>query len=125
MPYTTPTADQFYTRFPIFEDEDEERIDALLAEAASQIDTNWREADYQPAIMYLAAHMLATDNADAGSEVEIGGVSTISSESFAGMSVSYSSGPQTGAAASKYGSTEYGRRFYGLLIKNVPGVAVA
>lgn len=126
MPYTIPTADDFVTRFPIFENEDEDRITALLAEAASQIDASWREADYQPAIMYLAAHMLATDNSQSGEEVEFGGPGTISSESFAGMSVSYSAGAsQSGVMNTQYGATEYGRRYYALLRKNKGGPIVS
>lgn len=126
MPYTIPTADQFFERFPIFEDADEDTITALLAEAASQIDNSWREADYQPAIMYLAAHMWALDNSQSGEEVEIGSPGSISSESFAGMSVSYSSSPMSsGVSATGYGQTEYGRRYYQLLLKNKPGVVVA
>lgn len=127
MPYTIPTTDQFYERFPIFEDADEDALALIIAEAASQIDDSWREADYQPAIMYLAAHMLALDNSGAGQEVEIGQPpGSISSESFAGMSVSYSTNSQaSGVSATGYALTEYGRRYYQLLKKNKPGVAVA
>jgi hypothetical protein len=126
MPYTVPTTDQFYERFPIFENYDEDALTAILAEAAAQIDNSWREQDYQPAIMYLAAHMIALDNSQAGEEVQIGEPGTISSESFAGMSVSYASTPQaSGVSTSGYAATSYGRRYYQLLIKNKPGVVVA
>jgi hypothetical protein len=126
MPYTIPTADDFFTRFPIFEDKDEDMVTAILAEAASAIDESWRETDYQPAILYLAAHLIATDNTDAATDVEFGPPGVVSSESFAGMSVGYGKVPAASAAnASVYGATEYGRRYYSLLVKNKPGVTVA
>ena len=128
MPYTIPTTDDFYTRFPIFEawNLDDDQLAAIIAEAASQIDETWREADYQPAILYLSAHMVALDNSTEGEEVTIGGPGNVQSESFAGMSVSYSKQNLTsGVSSTTFGSTEYGRRYYALLLKNKPGVAVA
>jgi hypothetical protein len=125
MPYTTPTLAQFRARFPIFEDAEDSLIEALLAEAAGQIDTSWREADYQPAILYLTAHLLATDNSGEGEDVEIGGATGgIASESWGSMSVSYATKDTANAAASAstWGSTEYGRRFYTLLRANKPAV---
>jgi hypothetical protein len=125
MPYTTPSLAQFRARFPVFEDAEDPLIEALLAEAAGQIDTSWREVDYQPAIMYLAAHLLATDNSAEGEEVEVGGsTGGIASESWGSMSVSYDTSAKsaTAASSSEWGSTEYGRRFYSLLKKNKPGI---
>ena len=126
MPYTIPTNDQFTTRFPIFEDYDDDALTAIIKEAADQIDDTWREQDYQPAIMYLAAHMIALDNSGAGEDVTVGGPAILSSESFAGMSVSYSQlAMSSGVSSTTYGTTEYGRRYYALLLKNKPGIAVA
>jgi hypothetical protein len=126
MPYTIPTSDDFFARFPIFEDADDDTITALIAEAASAIDESWREADYQPAILYLTAHLWALDNSQAGEDVTIGGPGNVQSESFAGMSVSFAKQSLTsGVSSTTYGSTEYGRRYYALLLKNKPGIAVA
>ena len=130
MPYTTPTVDQFRSRFPIFEDAEDELIEALLSEAASQIDTSWREADYQPAIMYLTAHLLATDNSSEGDSVEFGGAGagTIASESFGALSVSYAtksgSNASNAAWAAEYETTEYGRRYLRLLKLTKPAIMV-
>lgn len=128
MPYTLPTAEEFTTRFPIFADKDETLITIIIAEASSSVDTEWEEADYQPAIMYLAAHLLATDNSEEGSAVEIGNGSSgaIASESFGPLSVSYASGGAADDAASKsqWGSTSYGRRYYNLLRRNKTGIVV-
>jgi hypothetical protein len=126
VPYTTPTYEEFITRFPIFEDKEKPTVEALLAEAATQIDNSWVETDYQSAIMYLTAHLLATDNSGEGEEVEIGGANNgvIASESFGPMSVGYATGGASGSLSSsdQYGSTVYGRRFLALLRKNKPAI---
>lgn len=128
MPYVVPTVDQFLTRFPIFSDEDEDRIAMVIAEASRMIDQTWREADYQPAILYLAAHLLATDNSGEGESVEIGaaGAGRIQSESWPGMSVTYGAGNMQGSLSKNeaFGSTEYGRRFLSLLRLNKPAIVV-
>lgn len=129
MPYTVPTLQQFRSRFPIFEDTDDGVIEALLIEASGQVDTSWRESDYQPAIMYAAAHLVATDNSGEGEEVERGaaGGGQIASESFGQMSISYSTGssqPGSLSASERWGSTEYGRRYLALLKQNKPAIVV-
>lgn len=126
MPYTTPTREEFKTRFPIFAAKTDEAIDAALLEASGQVDESWREQDYQIALMYLAAHLLATDNSAAGEEPEIGAAAgQVASESFGGMSISYASTSESNAAnKSQWGTTEYGRRYYGYLIKNRYGPVV-
>jgi hypothetical protein len=132
MPYTTPAYTDFIARFPIFNDiatYPQTVVEAILAEAALQLDQDWREVDYQPALMYLAAHMLAIDNSSEGASVDIGpGPTSVASESFSGMSVSYRSvtpTPGTAAASSTYGSTAYGRSYFNLLKKNKPAVVIA
>lgn len=129
MPYDLPTVDQFKARFPIFEDVDDAQIEAMMAETKTSIDDSWIEDDYQPAVMYLVAHLLATDNSGAGEDVVIGssGAGGIASESFGGgLSVSYDKGQSTGSLSSsdRYGTTEYGRRFLALLRSNKPAIVV-
>jgi hypothetical protein len=100
-------------------------VEALIAEATNTIDTSWREVDYKPAIMYLTAHLISTDNSGEGESVNIGGAgASIASESFGGMSISYdkSRAASDAAANSQWGSTEYGRRFYQLLKVNKPAI---
>jgi hypothetical protein len=81
MAYVAPTADEFLTRFPEFEGQDD-AIDNALIEAGRAVDTNWTEGDYKPAIMYYAAHLLtASEIASSGKE--------IASESIGPLSVSY------------------------------------
>lgn len=58
MPYSTPSAAQFRARFPEFTASDPD-IDAVIAAAMLWVDVGqWDEGDYQPAILYLAAHYL-------------------------------------------------------------------
>jgi hypothetical protein len=123
--YDIPTTDEFFTRFPIFEDADEDTIAAFIQEASGHVDTGWRDVDYKPAIMYLAAHLYATDNSEAGSEVEIGpSQGAVQSENFGPMSVSYASKSGTLSDSEEFGGTSYGRRFLSLLRLNQPPVVV-
>lgn len=128
MPYTVPTSAQFKARFPVYEDLEDAYVDLLLAEASGQVDTSWIEADYQPAIMYLAAHLIATDasgNSGDDEEEADGGDGPISSENFGVLSVTYDT--SKGSASSNQSSsglerTEYGRRYLSLLKKNKPAI---
>jgi hypothetical protein len=130
MAYDPPTYADFIARFPIFNNValyPQAVVEALIVEATNNIDNSWIEEDYKPAIQYLTAHMLALDNSSEGSEVQIGGLTNIAAESFAGMSVSYKTAdsPPGSAAGSSFGSTSYGRRYWALLQKNKPAVVVA
>lgn len=131
MPYTIPTVDQFRARFPNLSEQydDDALITLLIDEASGKVSTAWLETDYQPAILYLTAHLLATDNTGEGEDVEIGAAgSGIKSESFgSGLSVTYGSDGVTDTTLSSsemYGSTVWGRRFYQLLILNNPAIMV-
>lgn len=130
MAYTVPDYAAFIARFPIFDNTvtwPQSVVELVIAEAARTIDTTWREVDYEPAILYLSAHLLALDNSEEGGEIEIGGPQVLASESFAGMSMGYKAvgSPDGSAGASSYGATSYGRRYYTLLRNNKPGVVIA
>jgi len=126
MAYTLPTLEQFKTRFPtVVVGKSDELLQMYLDEAAAQVDTSWREADYQLAIMLLAAHnIVSEDTATSGGGGGSAGSGIVASESFGGMSISYegSGSGQDPATSSPWGSTEYGRRFYNLLKLNKPAI---
>jgi hypothetical protein len=127
MAYVAPTYAEFVARFPIFGDKDQSYIEAMIVEANRSVDQSWTDGDYKTAIMYLAAHLIATDNMEAGSSVVFGpGSGAVASESFGGMSISYEKTPgaDDSAAKSQWGSTEYGRRFYRLLKLNKSSITV-
>lgn len=116
MAYDAPTVEQFKERFPRFADADEYFLELLLAEALTQVDDSWVEADYANAILYLMAHLYAMET---GSQADRPG--TIVAESFAGLSVSYGTGNV--ASASNYDATEYGRRYAALRKRSFPPIA--
>lgn len=122
MPYTEPTVDDFKTRFPEIDAEDDQ-IQIAIDDAADMVDETWLEKDFQKAILFLAAHYV-TINApeEAGA---IGDEQSIASESFGPISVSYQ---KTEAGASSpgttFGTTGYGRRYLELLKLNFPGILV-
>lgn len=126
MPYVKPTVDQFTERFPIFEDRDEDQIQICIDEASRSVDDGWVEADYQPAILYLAAHLLVTDFSQTGEQVGgTTGQGAVTSESFGGMSISYATEQANSLTSSaEFGSTSYGRRYLTLLRNNNPPIVV-
>jgi hypothetical protein len=123
MAHTPPTPEEFKTRFPVFASETDERVQIFLTEAGNNIDDTWEESDYAPAIMYLAAHLLKTEN-DGTADDASASSGPITSESFAGMSRSYDASKMSAAQKSMYGGTIYGQRYYVLLLKNKPSIMV-
>lgn len=122
MSYDAVTTDQFFERFPQYAAADEDLLTLLLAEASVQVDNSWIEEDYQTAILYLTAHMLANELA-AGLGAA-GASGPIQSESFGPMSRSYAISASAMTDEGLEG-TVYGRRYRSLRRKSFPGVAVA
>lgn len=130
MPYTLPTAAQFKAKFPTFAAVAEPTITLAIQEASASVDTGWIEADYQPAIMYLAAHIMTIDgvviagsdlggaggviNAGLVSEMKVGDVSVKLAGNASGG----------GGSGSTYATTGYGQRYLELLRRNQPAIAV-
>lgn len=114
MPYTTPTSDQFYEKFPEFEDIDDAKIDAAIAEAP--VDETWMEADYQPAILYYAAHIISVGEAGAAAF----GQDDLKSISIGPLSLSYGGK----LSASDFNTTSYGQFYLSIRARNVPAIAV-
>ena len=126
MAYEPVTLEMFRARFPVFGEAPDEQVQLILAEASTRVGTTWKDTDYQPAILYLTAHLLATDASQEGDAVGVGssGGGGIASESFGGMSISYAGGGPTtnwGAVRAFYETTEYGRRFYRIMKNNFGG----
>jgi hypothetical protein len=124
MTITPPAAAELQARYPEFAGVGTGLIDLIIADAAAYVDTTWRTVDQIPAILALAAHMLAVEGKGTGggsavsgpvSSVKVGDVST----TFAGVA--------SGGAASMdgFGSTSYGLAFLRLRRRNFPAVAVA
>lgn len=132
MPYTTPTLEQFRTKFPTFSGVADATINAASDEARSSVDTTWIEADYQPAILYLAAHILTIDGAliaasDLGGAGGIVGAGLVSDMKVGDVSVKMAGSASGGGGSgfsSGYATTPYGRRYLELLRRNHPAVAL-
>jgi hypothetical protein len=115
MSYIAPTLDEFVVQFPEFIEQPSARINAALATAALTVDDAWLEQSYQPAILWLAAHILsrqqvAASFADAPGE--------IASESIGRISVSYRAGTPGFASLS---TSMYGAEYLALLRGNHAG----
>lgn len=122
MPYTLPTVDQLRERFnEKFDDVDDFLIESAIDEAAGCVDTTWQEDDYQPAIMFLAAHNLIEEDALGDRDTGVSG--PIVSEKLGDASANYAN-PQNNESNSVYGSTVYGRRFARLQKRNFSGATL-
>jgi len=133
MAITPPTAAQFKARYPEFAAVSDTLIDLVLADAAEFVAETWRQADRIPAVMALAAHMLAMEGEPQRSAGGSGGASTVSgpvqsakvgdvSVTFKGWSVG--GGGSSGPISDSYVQTAYGQRFLTYLRRNFPAVVV-
>lgn len=129
MPYTIPTLSDFRTKFPTFAGVADATITAAITEASASVDQSWIEADYQPAILYMAAHILTLDGALYGDLGSIGGVigaGLVSEAKVGDAQVKLAGGASGGSGAGGGGlaSTPYGLRYRDLLRRNQPAIAL-
>ncbi|QIG73250.1 putative structural protein [Rhizobium phage RHph_N17] len=126
MAWTAPTPAEFKTRFPVFASVDDATVQMILDEAVAEVGETWIEAYRTPGVLYLAAHLLASQglgySAGSGGAAVTGAikrrkVGDVETE-FAGVA--------GGGNGDFYGyaSTIYGQQFMRLLRKNFPAVAV-
>jgi len=113
MAHTPPTLDDFRTRFPEFEDEEDEIVELALSDAQRQVGINWIEADYPLGILFLAAHFVQTG---AGG-YDSGGLRSVS---IGSISVTYADP----AAVTELKKSSYGTRFIQLRRMNCQGPLV-
>lgn len=146
MPIIVPTTNDFTARYPELAEVDAGVINAVLLLASTFIDDTWILSDQQPAILSLAAHLVALekeriDAEEAANETPGGGGSGsvqtyLSSVKFADRSLSYSvaskqstsSGSNTSLDRSSIlaglAATIYGQIYLMLLNRNAPKVLV-
>lgn len=131
MPYTLPTAATFKAKFPTFAAVGDPTITLAIQEAGASVDQTWIEADYQPAIMYLAAHIMTIDGvviagSDLGSASGVINAGLVSEMKVGDVQVklSGSAGGSGGAGAAGLRSTGYGLRYLELLRRNQPAVVL-
>lgn len=127
MAYVEPTLADFRIRFPEFAPVGDALVNVILAEAIPRVGDTWLERDRATAILYLTAHLLASEGEPARSAG--GGVGGSTSGAVKRMKVGdveveyagLGSGSGSGTT-SEYASTVYGRRFLQLMRLNFPGV---
>lgn len=133
MAITPPSAGDFKARYPEFAQVSDTLIDLVLADAAGFVAETWRQADRIPAIMALAAHMLAMEGEPQRSTGGSGGAGAVSgpvqsakvgdvSVTFKGWNVG--AGGSSGPISDSYVQTAYGQRFLTYLRRNFPAVVV-
>ena len=130
MAITLPTAADLKARFPEFAPVADGLVGAVIGEAAGSVDETWRGADRSPAILALAAHMLAlegepgrTNGTSTGAGV--GAVQSIKVGDVETQFGSRGAGVVAGAASLGLTDTTYGQRFIALRRRNFPSVTVA
>lgn len=132
MPYTLPTAAEFKAKFPTFAAVGDPTITLAIIEASASVDTTWIERDYQPAIMYMAAHIMTIDGVviagagmgDAGGVINAGLVSEMKVGDVQVKLAGAAGGSGGAGAATGMRSTGYGLRYLELLRRNQPAVAL-
>lgn len=129
MPYVAPTVAELKTRYPEFKDVAEATVQAALDDAATRVETSWREADFQPAQLLYAAHTMTLAGLGTSREAKFAGLSAagISQIKISSLSLSmakegtYARNP---SRAGELNSTSYGVRFLELMRLNFPAVLV-
>lgn len=121
MSHTVPTAAAFKARHVAFATVADGTVDAFLAEASRSVSTEWIEADYADAIMYLAAHLMQEEGA-AGGQSSVAAAGPIKRVKADTVEIEYAG---LFGLDHALGSTVYGRRFLALRDRNVPRVLVA
>lgn len=133
-----PTADDFFARFPEFSEEDPARVDLILAEAEMSVDDTWIPAHRFYAMLYLAAHIIFSENIAAASyggsvSSESGSVRTagpVSRKTVGPLSVEYQKDSQTTGSSSgalsdpknSLATSIYGARYLEYLAMSHPPV---
>jgi hypothetical protein len=141
--FVAPAVEDFLDRFPEFAEFDEGQIQLVLDEVAPMVDEEWIERDRPAAILYLAAHLIYSQQQAGwmlqsrvtGSSAS-GGTTAgpVLRETVGPLSVMYTSPKQMGVVSQSGGavsassfdleSSPYGLRYLELLRLTAPAVLV-
>lgn len=121
---TVPTAAELQARYPEFAAVGTALVEAVIADAAAYVDDTWREGDRSPAILALAAHMLASEGQGTGGGSAVSG--PVTSVQVGDVSTTFGGAGTSGGMSdlSGLGATAYGVAFLRLRRRNFPAVAV-
>jgi hypothetical protein len=117
-PAVVPNVAAFKAMFPDLANTDDTLVQVALDHAAQFVDESWGNSQAN-AIMYLAAHFMASAHATADTDGRV-----VSSETIGRMSISYAVGSATGTSASALGMSRYGLVFSSLLAAQGFGIAI-
>lgn len=133
MSWTPPSVADIKTRFPEFESVADATMQMILDEAIQTVGVNWIEKDRTPAVLYLVAHLMAAQGFSGGSGSSGGGAAVTGAIKkrkvgdveieFAGVSAS-SGSSSANSTTNGYLSTFYGQKYWELLRRNFPAIAV-
>lgn len=124
MSYVAPTTAELKARFPEFVDIDNAIVTANIVEANRWVDESWFENDYQPAIMFLAAHYMIAAGLLFDSDAGGGASGPIKSESLGDASISYADrfSGSSGSDEIELMTTSHGARFVAIRRANHPAI---
>lgn len=117
----TPTS--FKTRYPAFASVADATVQAALDDAARFVGSNWFAADIDRGIMALAAHMLVTEGALAGTTGATATSGPVTSDKLGDAQTTWG-GWGSSTATSEFAKTSYGLTFLRIMRANVPAVVV-
>lgn len=130
MAYVAPTPAEFKAAFPLFAGVADGPIQFALDEATIYIDDTWGEdLVRRTAVMLYAAHALTLQGLGDGAEAAVIGAGAsdfhiVRSGQFEVQRGTTTSLDGGSGAPDPWGMTSYGRRFYALLLRTIPAVAV-
>lgn len=118
MAYTAPTAADLKSKFQAFAAVADDTINGALNDAARMVDETWTEADFAPARMLYAAHLMTLDGVGKTTEAKLQGFSKLS---IGPLSIERA---EQAGETGELRSTSYGRRFIELCRRNRGGPRV-
>lgn len=117
-----PTPTEFKVRHPRFNALSDSAVTLYITEAAASVAASWSEADYKPAIMYLAAHMMVMEGALSPTGVAMGVGNQIKKVKAGDVETEFSTDAKPAGISGKlwatYGATFYGQRYLDLAARN-------
>lgn len=124
-PYATPRPSDLAARYPAFASVPYATIALHIQDALTGADTSWNVADYQPAVMALAAHNMSL--LGIGEQTEVAGYARqgLTGLRDGAFSMNLSDKAVGAACGGTFDATPYGRSYKVLLRRNKAGPRLA
>lgn len=137
MAYVKPTPNDFKAFLPEFLNDDDAWIQSFINQATMWVDQTWLAGDYQPAIIYLAAHWWSLQKSNSSGEDEISSDNNVNQDlivntiTIEGRTVTFNKRSNSGGNSSgttftteSLQRTSYGQMYYMLRRRNVASIGV-